>query len=126
MEADFQQYYNLDVSQLPFRRYARLFTNLPEGSRVVCKYSDFQDWNWDREIQTQILHTLDSIVVMYANVHRKKGTRPHEVPPLAQPDYVEKAKKKMKANKVESSKSNQIELAKIFEKRNNKAKKMEI
>ena len=125
IEADFQQFYHLDVSNLGFQRYARLLVNLPVESRFVCKYSPFKDWNWDREIQSQILHAVDTIATMYANAHKKKGAATIKTPPLPQPDYVEKAKKQAKRAKREESKLDQIDLAEIFEKRNNKVNKLE-
>lgn len=125
VEADFQQYYNLDVSTLGFQRYARLLMNLPPESRFFQKYSPFKDWDWDKEVQSQILHTLDSIATMYGNTHRKKGTPPLKTPPQAQPDYVKEAKKGAKEQKREESMIDQADLMEIFEKRNNEVKKME-
>ena len=125
IEADFQQYYNLDISTLGFRRYARLLLQLPMQARFMQKYSPFKDWNWDREVQTQILHSIDALATMYANSHRKKGSVPLKTPPLIQPDYVEKAKKEAKNKKREDLKMDQVDLAGIFEKRNSKVKKIE-
>ena len=125
IEADFQQYYHLDVATLKFRRYARLLINLPMESRFIQKYSPFKDWNWDKEMQSQILHTLDSIATMYANSHRKKGTKALKAPVQAQPDYVEKAKKEAKNKKKEENELDQLDLTEIFEKRNNKVNKLE-
>ena len=125
VEADFQQYYNLDVSTLKFQRFARLLANLPPESRLIQKYSPFKDWTWDKEMQSQILHTLDTIVTMYANAHRKKGRAPMKNPPQVQPDYVEEAKKNAKKQKKENLLIDQADLAEIFEKRNNQVKKLE-
>lgn len=118
IEADFQQYYNLDVGAIKFRRYARLLVNLPPESRFITKYSPFRDWNWDREMQAQILYAIDSFAVLYANAHRKKGTQKAKPPKLMQPDYAENAKKEIKKQKREKAKSEQAELAEIFAKRN--------
>lgn len=125
IEADFQQFYHLDVSELGFQRYARLLLQLPAESRFVRKVSPFKDWSWDKEIQSQILHTMDTIAVMYANSHRKKGAQPLKVPPQTQPDYVEKAKKGAKEEKRERLKEDQADLAKIFEKHNSNVNKLE-
>ncbi len=125
IEADFQQYYNLDLSALGFRRYARLLLQLPMQARFMQKYSPFKDWNWDREVQAQILHSIDTLATMYANSHRKKGAVALKAPPLIQPDYVEKAKKEAKGKKKEDLKEAQADLAEIFRKRNNNVKKIE-
>ena len=125
IEADFQQYYNLDVSKIGFQRYARLLLNLPMESRFIQTKSPFKDWNWDREIQTQILHILDVLAVQYANAHRKKGSKALKIPELIQPDYVKKAKQEQKENKKDDNKIIQKDLAEMFAKRNNKVKKIE-
>lgn len=125
IEADFQQYYNLDVSSLGFQRYARLLINLPLESRFVQKYSPFKNWDWDKEVQSRILQMLDLISCHLVNMHRKKGTKPVKVNEQFQPDYVKDAKKELKQGKKESAKEAQEDLAEIFEKRNNKVKKLE-
>lgn len=125
IEADFQQYYNLDVSQLGFRRYARLLINLPPESRFMQRYSPFKDWSWDKEVQVQILHSIDVLSAMYANSHRKKGAKPLKPPELIQPEYVAKAKKQAKEDKKATNQDDQKDLSDIFEKRNSKVKKLE-
>ena len=99
IEADFQQFYNLDISTLGFRRYARLLLNLPADSRYIQKVSPFGNWNWDREVQSQILHILDILAVQYANAHRKKGSVALKIPEQIQPDYVKQAKNDAKNKK---------------------------
>lgn len=125
IEADFQQFYQLDVSSLGFQRYARLLINLPLESRFVQKYSPFRDWNWDKEVQSRILQMLDLISCHLVNMHRKKGTKPLKVQDQFQPDYVVEAKKNVKKSKKEEAAISQQELSEIFEKRNNKVKKLE-
>lgn len=122
IEADFQQYYNLDVSRLGFRRYARLLLQLPQESRTVHKYSPFKDWNWDREIQSQILHAVNTLTVMFANANRKKGVQPIKVGEQPQPDYVKKAKKETKENKKENNVVVREELDRFFSRKNNQVK----
>lgn len=125
IEADFQQYYNLDVSSLGFRRYARLLVNLPLESRFVQKYNPFKDWDWDKEVQSRILQMLDLISCHLVNMHRKKGTKAIKAGEQFQPDYVKDAKKQIKSDKREEAKQDQQDLAEIFEKRNNKVNKLE-
>jgi len=118
IEADFQQFYNLDVSTLGFRRYARLLVNLPEDSRMVKKYSPFKDWNWDKEMQSQILRAVDTMTTTYINSNRKKGSKKLKPPELVQPDYVKKAKKKLGEEQKIKAREKQEELAEFFRKRN--------
>ena len=123
IEADFQQYYHLDVSALGFRRYARLLLNLPAESRLVQKYSPFKDWNWDKEMQSQILRELNVISTNYVNAHRKKGVKKVKFQKQLEPMYVTNAKKEMrKENGV--SEEQKIKLEEFFSKKNNKVKKL--
>lgn len=89
------------------------------------KYSPFKDWNWDKEIQSQILQAIDMLMVMYANANRKKGSRKIQPPELMQPDYIKKAKKNTKEQTKEDMKVKQKDLAEIFTKRNNQVKSIE-
>ena len=91
---------------------------------MVQKYSDFKDWNWDKEVQTQILHTLDLLVTMYSNAHRKKGTQPLKAPKLVQPKYVEDAKKEL-AGKPKITEEEKESIIAYFEQRNNQVNNME-
>lgn len=125
IEADFQQYYHLDVATLKFRRYARLLINLPIESRFAQKYLPSKDWNWDKEVQSRILQMLDIISCSLVNMHRKKGTKAIKPSEQFQPDYVKEAKKQAKENKRETAKEDQEDLAKIFEARNNNVNKLE-
>ena len=88
------------------------------------KYSPFKDWNWDREIQSQILRSIDAIATIYANTHRKKGTSAIKAPDQVQPDYVVKAKKDAKIKRKKSSRLAQESLARLFEDRNKNTKQI--
>lgn len=125
IEADFQQFYNLDVMSLGFQRYARLLVNLPMESRFIQKYSPFKDWDWDKEVQSRILQMLDLISCHLVNMNRKKGTKALKVSDQFQPDYVKEAKKDVKKQKKETAATDQEELASIFEKRNSEVKELE-
>ena len=125
IEADFQQYYQLDVSTLKFRRFARLLKNLPAEARWIQAHAPLKDWNWDREMQTHILHSIDTLGVMFANANRKKGTKRAKVPPPLRPDYVTKGTKSLNQKKREDNKAKSEELARFFEKREAQMKKIE-
>lgn len=124
IEADFQQYYNLDVSRLGFRRYARLLLNLPVDSRFISDKVDSKDWNWDKEVQSRILYTLDAISCQISNMNRKKGTKPRKPSDQFQPDYVTEAKKKIQG-KGKLTKEEKEDLEAFFSRRNNKINNLE-
>lgn len=124
IEADFQQYYNLDIASIKFQRYARLLINLPMESRFFQKYSPLKDWNWDKEVQSRILQMLEIIFCTIANMHRKKGAKPLRPNEQFQPDYVKKAKIAAKKEAKGLAKEDRETLAAIFEKKNDKVKKL--
>lgn len=125
IEADFQQFYNIDISKLKFRRYARLLTNLPANARMVQKYSPLKDWDWDKEMQAQILLAIDSLTTLYVNANKKKGAKKLEAPELVQPEYVKNAKEMMAQEKKKTSAYIQQDLEALFSAHNNKIKELE-
>lgn len=95
IEADFQQYYHLEFDPLfrqNFPRYCRLLLQLPFESRFIQKYCPSKDWDWNKEIQSHILHQLDIISCQLANMAKKPGCAPAKPQDLLQPDYVKRAK----------------------------------
>ena len=99
MEADFQQYYgiNLEESLRPnFPRLSRLFTQLPETSRTMMAINPLKDWNWDKETQSLILGKLDQLTVILTNMFRGKGKPPVKLAEQWQPEYVKEAKEEGK------------------------------
>ena len=94
-------------------------------SRFMQKYIPSKDWDWDKETQSRILMQLDIISCQLSNIFKKRGTKPRKPSEQFQPDYVKEAKKEAKGGKREMNEEIQKDLAEIFEKRNNKTKKME-
>lgn len=95
IEADFQQYYNLELESLirtNFPRYCRLLLQLPFEARFVQKYCKSKDWDWDKETQSRILHALDTISCQLSNMIKKKSEPLRKPDEQFQPDYVKKAK----------------------------------
>ena len=96
IEADFQQYYNLNVEveleNTRFSRLLRLIRNLPIESRFVQKYNELKEWDWDREVQSRILMKLDELYCAYLNAHRKKGAKKIKPEKQFQPEWIEKFK----------------------------------
>ena len=125
IEADFQQYYDLDISNLKFQRYARLLLNLPIEARFMKKHIPSKDWDFDRETQSRILMTLDIISCQLSNIFKKKGAKPRKPAEQFQPDYVRETKKETERRKKQLNENVQKDLIEIFEKRNNEVKKFE-
>ena len=96
IEADFQQYYTLDLSERArwgFQRYARLFINLPVESRTIRHYSPAVAWTWQDEVQSRILHEISALIAVTINMNRKPGSPPIKPDKQFQPEAVEEAKK---------------------------------
>ena len=93
--------------------------NLPPTARLMTKISPFKQWQWDDEVKSQILHTLDMISCQISNMGKKKGAKPNKPRKQLQPDYVEKAKKEISKKQKEANSNYAQELADFWEKRNN-------
>lgn len=119
VEADFQQYYTINLEHYlhtmksthkGFKRFARLLQNLPEQSRVMRRFNPLKDWDWDKEIQSQILLALNRLEAMYVNSHKKKGARAVKEPVQTQPDYVKKVKEEYEKNQKASKEITEDEM----------------
>ena len=115
VEADFQQYYGLDVEEVDFWRYTRLLFQLPAESRFIRAHNPIKDWTWDKEIQSQILHRLDVISCQLANMFRKKGKKPAKPGKQLQPEYVAKAKEQLQEEKKAKTRLSEEETAEVEE-----------
>lgn len=102
VEADFQQYYQLNLDEAfdqmldrprGFLRYARLFAGLPPESRIMKKLNPVGSWSWKDETLSRILYELSSIQATLYNTNRKKGAKALKPDEQYQPDYVDEAKK---------------------------------
>ncbi len=97
IEADFQQFYNLNLQNELARglfRCCRLLLNLPMESRFIRKYSPTKDWSWADETRSRILAYLDSIDCRLHNMTKKKSAKIAKPGEQFQPDYVKEAKEK--------------------------------
>ena len=116
MEADFQQYYGIDLDATikeSFPRLSRLFTQLPGTSRVVTTINPLKDWDWDKETQSLSLNKLDQISVILANMFRGKGKPPAKVAEQWQPDYVKEAKEESRIRLAKTRRVSEEEMAAI-------------
>ena len=121
IEADFQEYYSLNVAEVPFRRFVRLLTNLPLSSRFVMKYNPTKDWDFSKETESRILHQLEAISCQLYNLFKKKGAKARKPDEQFQPDYVKKAKEEYQKSKKPTE--DEMDDAKEFWMRKNKGAK---
>ena len=91
----------------------------------MTKVSLFKDWSWDKEMQVQILHSIDFLTTCIINSNRKKGSKKAEIPEFLRPDYVKKAIEQAKEEERSKNIEHQKELANYFEKRNAQMKEIE-
>lgn len=88
VEADFQQYYHIDLEKytknrnIGFLRYSRLFFNLPKEARVVVKYAPGANWSYSESALSLVLYRLDVMMTMYINANRKKGAAAQKPPKI--------------------------------------------
>ena len=127
LEADFQQFYNLDLESLHqkhFQRYARLFNNLPKEARIFTKYASAIQWTYDQEMLSQILLTMQNLTISYGNANRKKGVAAAKLlksEDQFQPESVAKAKKlarKQEAERKKIAPDQEKAVREFWEKRN--------
>lgn len=114
--ADFQQFYHMDVRPLiqhEFSRYAALLWNLPFESRFIQKYCQTKDWDWGKETQSRILHTLETISCQFANMMKKQGQAAARPSEQFQPDYVKEAKRQAEQKESASRKLTQEDMGDI-------------
>lgn len=114
VEADFQQYYGIDIRTMirtDFRRYCRLLGQLPMESRFVEYKSPVKDWSWDREVQSRILAKIDQIRIDFLNANRGKGKPPLKADKQFQPDYVAKAKEEYALKQESDKRMSEAELS---------------
>lgn len=101
VEADFQQYYGIDLDQYyrqkilngnGMLRYLRLFSELPLDSRCIKTISPVESWSFADEMASLMLHQLRVLNAAYFNVHKTKTAKKMKVDDQFQPEYVKKAK----------------------------------
>lgn len=104
VEADFQQYYHLNLLEAcpyadgrrsGFLRYARLFENLPVESRVFRKLVPAASWTWRDETLSQILQELNTLTTLTYNMNKRKTAKPAKVMKRFEPEYVAEMRKQL-------------------------------
>lgn len=62
LEADFQQYYHLDIATVPRARAARLLFQLPAESRVFRSIRPELNWGWQETLLNKIWYDMELLV----------------------------------------------------------------
>ena len=97
LEADFQQYYNLNIELVPNKRAARLLFQLPPNCRVFTKIQPAVQWGWSENLANKMVYLLETLVWMKTKDAQKKMPknrprmfRPDFMPPLSEPGEIAK------------------------------------
>lgn len=92
------------------------------------KHCESKDWDWDKEVQSQILHQLSIISCQLANMTKKKGTKTIKPGNQFEPEYVTEAKKSYAKKEQQRKKLSEDELEEVkdfWQRRNYNVKNVE-
>lgn len=87
LEADFQQYYNLDVAYVKPARAARLLFQLPNTSRVFLAIEPSNQWGWSEVLLNKIEYALQVLQWQNTNEGVKKSKQTERPTPF-KPDFI--------------------------------------
>lgn len=89
MEADFQQYYGIDVNDpnaVSFARMARLLFQLPRECRVFAQVAPATQWGWSEILANKANYLLETLAWMKTKDATKKFPQ-HKPKPFV-PDFM--------------------------------------
>lgn len=86
IEADFQQYYNLDVAQVPAPRAARLMFQLPRTGRVFTKLDPTNHWGWLEVLLNKLNYSVE--ILAWQNTKDAQKKPPRNAPKLYVPEFM--------------------------------------
>ena len=124
VEADFQQYYHLDLLEVcpyadgrrsGFLRYARLFENLPVESRIFRKLVPAASWTWRDETLSQILQELNILTTLTYNMNKSKTAKPAKAMKKFEPDYVAEMRKQLDKDRKKQQSEEQDDLKDLWQ-----------
>lgn len=87
LEADFHQYYNLDIAGIDRDKAARLMFQLPETSRVKLKVQPANTWGWSEMLLNKISYQLD--LLAWQNTEDAANHRTDSAPTMYIPPFLE-------------------------------------
>lgn len=94
LEADFQQFYNLDIATVPKDRAARLLFQLPAESRVFRAIRPELNWTWNEALLNKANYLLETILWTKTKDAEKKT--PHYKPVPYVPEFMKLNSKEAK------------------------------
>nr|DAG72440.1 MAG TPA: protein of unknown function (DUF5361) [Caudoviricetes sp.] len=124
VEADFQQYYHLDLLEVcpyadgrrsGFSRYARLFENLPVESRIFRKLVPVASWTWRDETLSQILQELNILTTLTYNMNKRKTAKPAKTMKKFEPEYVSEMRKQLDKDRKKQQAEEQDDLKDLWQ-----------
>ena len=127
VEADFQQYYHLNLLEAcpyadgrrsGFLRYARLFENLPVESRIFRKLLPAASWTWHDETLSEILRELNTLTTITYNMNKRKTAPTAKVMKKFEPDYVAETRERLEKEKKAQQAEEQAELKEFWQQLN--------
>lgn len=127
VEADFQQYYHLNLLEVcpyadgrrsGFLRYARLFENLPAESRIFRKLVPAANWTWRDETLSQILQELNILTTLTYNMNKRKTAKSAKAMKKFEPDYVAETRERLEKEKKAQQAEEQAELKEFWQQLN--------
>lgn len=127
VEADFQQYYHLNLLEAcpyadgrrsGFLRYARLFENLPVESRIFRKLVPAASWTWRDETLSQILQELNILTTLTYNMNKRKTAKPAKTMKKFEPEYVSEMRKQLDKDRKKQQSEEQADLKDLWQQLN--------
>lgn len=124
VEADFQQYYHLNLLEAcpiadgrrsGFLRYARLFENLPVESRIFRKLMPAASWTWRDETLSQILQELNILTTLTYNMNKRKTAKPAKTMKKFEPEYVSEMRKQLDKDRKKRQAEEQDDLKDLWQ-----------
>ena len=124
VEADFQQYYHLNLLEAcpiadgrrsGFLRYARLFENLPVESRIFRKLLPAASWTWRDETLSQILQELNILTTLTYNMNKRKTAKSAKAMKKFEPEYVAEMRKQLDKDRKKQQAEEQDDLKDLWQ-----------
>lgn len=85
LEADFQQFYGVDLLACTPRKVWVLFNALPSESRVVREMAPEAEWGNTEYLLASVIDAIQQNTWVLASAHSKPGQGPKEPRPIARP-----------------------------------------
>lgn len=128
IEADFFQYYHIDLYETPNSRLFNLIINLPKESRFIKEVAPASEWSFKDETLSRILYKIDEVSTRIYNSNRPKGRKAEKTDEQFQPDFIKEAKENYQKNKTDGRAQDKADMEatrKFWEAHNSDTKSIE-